>query len=80
MGCWSFSICAAKAHKTYLIISLDVSDQDGEVLNPEVDVIVDMLVDTLVCWPWISKKVKARIQKEWESKEFSRAPTPCSLS
>lgn len=47
----------------YLVVGLNVSHQDGQVLNAKVHVVVDMLVDALICWPGISggKKVKVEI-------------------
>ena len=40
---------------SYLIVVLDVSDDDVEVLYPEVDVVVDIFVHTLVSWIGVSK-------------------------
>ena len=38
----------------YLVGGLDVSHQDGQVLNAKVHIVVDVLVDALICWPGIS--------------------------
>lgn len=38
----------------YLVVGLNVSHQDGQVLNAEVHVIVDVLVDALICRPGVS--------------------------
>lgn len=51
----SVSSYLKKSQKVYLIIGLYVSDQDGEILDPEVDIVVDKLVDTLICGSWIPK-------------------------
>lgn len=45
----------------YLVVGLDVPHQDTQVLNAQVDVIVDVLVDTLVAWPGVSR-VRNRVR------------------
>lgn len=44
----------------YLVIRLNVSHQDGQVLNAKVHVIVDVLVDALICWPGVSGEGRER--------------------
>jgi hypothetical protein len=44
------------AELPYLIVGLNASHQDGQVLNSEVHVIVYMLVDALIGWPGISER------------------------
>lgn len=45
----------------YLVVGLNVSHQDGQVLNAEVHVIVDVLVDALVCRPGVSGERNRRM-------------------
>lgn len=52
----------SREQKPHLIVSLNVSDQDGQVLNTKIGIIIYMLVDTLVGWSRIS------IKKEEENK------------
>lgn len=46
----------------YLVVGLDISHQDGQVLNAEVHVVVYVLVDALICWPGVSRKERG----EWK--------------
>lgn len=56
----------SKEQKSHLIVSFNVSDQDGQVLNPKIGIIIYMLVDTLVGWSRISiKKEENKLLLNW---------------
>lgn len=43
------------AKQPHLVVGLDVSHQDTQVLDAQVDIIVDMLVDALIAGPGVSR-------------------------
>ena len=53
---------AARRGPPHLVVGLNVSHQDGQVLNAKVHIIVDVFVDALICWPGISRGRKMRME------------------
>lgn len=55
------------AEQPHLVVALDVSHQDAQVLDAQVHVIVDMLVDTLIAGSGVSRTRKSRIHTSGHS-------------
>lgn len=59
----------------YLVVGLDVSHQDGQVLNAEVHVVVHVLVDALISRPGVSRGRNARMEMVSPSTDRTSLPS-----